>query len=67
MLGMIFKTLKVKQITDDIGDHQILRYTLEQEWATLLGSRATLETNLVYAGHYKYPKDLFIDKTMFFL
>jgi len=31
MLGMIFKTLKVKQITDDIGDHQILRYTLEQE------------------------------------
>jgi len=55
MLGMIFKTLKVKQITDDIGDHQILRYTLEQEWATLLGSRATLETNLVYAGHYKYP------------
>lgn len=23
------------------------------------GLRATLETNLVYAGHYKYYKDLF--------
>ncbi len=41
--------------------------TLYQGWATLFGSRATLETNLVYAGHNKYPKDIFIDKTMFFI
>jgi len=40
---------------------------LDQGWATLFGSRATLETNLVYAGHLKYPKDIFIDKTMCFI
>ncbi len=33
--------------------------TLEQGWATLFDSRATLVTNLVDAGQYKYNKDLF--------
>jgi len=28
-------------------------------WATLFGSQATLETNLVYAGQYKYHKGFF--------
>ncbi len=41
--------------------------TLDQGWATLFDSRATLETNLIYAGHYKCPKAKFIDKTMFFI
>ncbi len=30
-----------------------------QGWATLLDSRATLETKLVGAGQYKHNKDLF--------
>ena len=33
---------------------QIICDTLRQRWATLFGSRATLETNSVYAGQYKY-------------
>jgi len=40
--------------------------SLNQGWATFFVSRATLRTNLVYAGHYKYTEDIFIDKTMFF-
>jgi hypothetical protein len=30
-----------------------------QVWATLFGSRATLETNLAYMGQYKYLQDFF--------
>jgi hypothetical protein len=45
----------------------LLRKCLCQGWATLFGWRATLETNLDYAGRYKYPKDIFIDKTVFFI
>jgi hypothetical protein len=33
--------------------------SLDQGWATLFGSRATLETKVVYAGHYKNHMDLF--------
>jgi hypothetical protein len=32
---------------------------LQQGWATLFGSRATLETKFVYAGQYKNPMGLF--------
>ena len=32
--------------------------TLDQRWATLFGSQATLVTRLVYAGQYKYNKDV---------
>ncbi len=35
------------------------RHDLDQGWATLFDSRATLETKLVGAGQYKYNKDLF--------
>ena len=47
--------------------HRLRNIGIEQGWATLFDSRATLETNLVYAGHYKYTEDIFIDKTMFFV
>jgi len=30
-----------------------------QGWATLLGSRATLETKLFYADHYEHHMELF--------
>ncbi len=33
--------------------------TLEQGCATIFGSRATLETKMVYAGQYKYHMYLF--------
>ncbi len=33
--------------------------TLDQGWATLFDSRATLVTKLVDEGQYKYNKDLF--------
>ncbi len=35
------------------------RHPLNQRWATLIATQATLERNLVYAGQYKYHKDLF--------
>jgi hypothetical protein len=34
-------------------------FALQQGWATLFDSRATLETKLVDAGQYKYNKDQF--------
>jgi hypothetical protein len=36
-----------------------LNYCIVQGWATLFDSWATLVTNLVDAGQYKYNKDLF--------
>jgi len=42
-----------------------MRDLLEQGWATLFGSRATFETKLVYADHYKYTEDIFIEKQWF--
>ena len=47
---------------NQISDHKLIaRYenSIGQWWATLFGSRATLATNLVYTGQYKYNKDLF--------
>lgn len=32
---------------------------LDQRWATVFGLRATIETNLVYAGQYKFHKGIF--------
>jgi len=39
-------------------DYQ-LKILLQQGWATLFDSQATLVTKLVDAGQYKYNKDLF--------
>ncbi len=36
------------------------QHSLYQVWATLFGSRATLEKKVVYAGQYKYHTTYFI-------
>ncbi len=48
------------QILAEILKQQLLwKDYIDQGWATPFDSRATLETKLVDAGHYKYDKDLF--------